>query len=65
MPEVLEVALFGRALHVTLRDPGAAESLRARLLAEKVELSGVRRIPPALEDVFVARVREAGGAVLD
>jgi ABC-2 type transport system ATP-binding protein len=65
LPDVLDVALFGRALHVTLREAGAAERLRDRLAAEKVELSGLRRIPPALEDVFVARVREAGGAILD
>ncbi len=65
LPEVLDVALFGRALHVTLREPEALERLRERLAAEKVELSGIRRIPPALEDVFVARVREAGGAILD
>ncbi len=65
LPEVLDVALFGRALHVTVRDAGAAERLRERLAAENVELSGIRRIPPALEDVFVARVREAGGAILD
>jgi ABC-2 type transport system ATP-binding protein len=65
LPEVLDVALFGRALHVTVREPSAAERLRERLAAENVELSGIRRIPPALEDVFVARVREAGGAILD
>jgi ABC-2 type transport system ATP-binding protein len=65
LPDVIDVALFGRALHVTLRAEEAAASVRDRLAAEKVELSGMRRIPPALEDVFVARVREAGGAVLD
>jgi ABC-2 type transport system ATP-binding protein len=65
-PEVLDVALFGRALHVTVSDPGrAVELLRERLRAENVEVAGIRPIPPALEDVFVARVREAGGAIVD
>jgi ABC-2 type transport system ATP-binding protein len=66
LPQVLDVALFGRALHVTLSDEdGAAGVLRDRLAAEGVEVKGIRTIPPALEDVFVARVREAGGAVID
>jgi len=66
LPEVLDVALFGRALHVTVGDPArAVELLRERLGAENVEVAGIRPISPALEDVFVARVREAGGALLD
>ena len=66
LPEVLDVALFGRALHVTVVDAGRAlELLGDRLCAENVEVAGIRPIPPALEDVFVARVREAGGAIVD
>jgi ABC-2 type transport system ATP-binding protein len=65
LPDVLDVALFGRALHVTMRESGAFDRLRDRLAAENVEVTGIRRIPPALEDVFVARVRESGGAILD
>jgi ABC-2 type transport system ATP-binding protein len=65
-PEVLDAALFGRALHVTVREAaGAAELLRERLRAESIDVTGIRSIPPALEDVFVARVREAGGALVD
>jgi ABC-2 type transport system ATP-binding protein len=66
LSQVLDVALFGRALHVSLLDAGASVSvLRGRLAAAGVAIDGVREIPPALEDVFVARVREAGGAVVD
>jgi ABC-2 type transport system ATP-binding protein len=66
LPEVLDVALFGRALHVTVVDGGRAlELLGERLRAEDVEVAGIRPIPPVLEDVFVARVREAGGAIVD
>jgi ABC-2 type transport system ATP-binding protein len=65
-PEVLDAALFGRALHVTLREAaGALELLRQRLRAESIEAADIRPISPALEDVFVARVREAGGAIED
>src|SRR3990172_2706696 len=62
---VLDVALFGRALHVTVDDAaGAVELLQGGLRARNVDVAGIRRIPPALEDVFVARVRESGGAIV-
>ncbi|MGH9390303.1 MAG: ATP-binding cassette domain-containing protein, partial [Vicinamibacteria bacterium] len=66
LPEVLDVALFGRALHVIVGDAGGAvELLRERLRADNVGVASINPIPPALEDVFVARVREAGGAIVD
>jgi ABC-2 type transport system ATP-binding protein len=66
LSEVLDVALFGRALHVTVADAArAVEILRERLRAEGVAVGAIRPIAPALEDVFVARVREAGGAIVD
>jgi ABC-2 type transport system ATP-binding protein len=66
VPGVLDVALFGRALHVTVGEAERAIArIRERLATGNVELAGIRRIPAALEDVFVARVREAGGAVVD
>ena len=66
VPEVLDVALFGRTLHVTVGDArGAVELLRERLRADNVGVASIKAIPPALEDVFVARVREAGGAIVD
>jgi ABC-2 type transport system ATP-binding protein len=66
LPGVLDVAFFGRTLHVTVENAGgASERLRDRLRARNVEVAGIRPIPPALEDVFVARVRESGGAIVD
>jgi ABC-2 type transport system ATP-binding protein len=66
LPEVLDAALFGRALHVTVSDSDrAVKRLRETLAAENVDVTAIRPIPPALEDVFVARVREAGGAIVD
>jgi len=62
-PEVLEAGLFGRALHVMVRDAAAGDAaIRKRLAAESIACESVRRVPPSLEDVFIARVRSAGGA---
>jgi ABC-2 type transport system ATP-binding protein len=61
---VLSAALFGRALHITVEEAGAGEeALRRRLGDRGEEILGVRRVPPSLEDVFVALVEESGGAV--
>ena len=65
-PGVVEAAMFGRRLHLTLEegsDLGDARRSVARRLEEVgVELESVARIVPSLEDVFVGRVRAAGGA---
>ncbi|UCG75584.1 MAG: ABC transporter ATP-binding protein [Gemmatimonadota bacterium] len=62
LPGVTEASMYGRRLHVLVKDeerarPALAEALRAAGL----EIRSIRRIEPALEDVFVARVRAAGG----
>ncbi len=65
-PAVVEAAMFGRAVHVTLRDAARApETLEAALAARGRALHSVRAVEPSLEDVFVARVRAAGGAPVD
>jgi ABC-2 type transport system ATP-binding protein len=62
-PEVVRAGLFGRDLHVTVRDRAAAlASLPARLAAHGVPATGLAEIPPSLEDVFIALVQAAGGA---
>jgi drug efflux transport system ATP-binding protein len=66
VPGVLDASLFGRALHVTLREPEDAERrITSRLGEAGLEVSRVALIPPTLEDVFVALVRDAGGAPSD
>ncbi len=65
-PGVQGAGLFGRAVHVTLA-PGAdaaagAEALRRRLGEAGVKVDGIEAIAPSLEDVFIARVQDAGGA---
>jgi ABC-2 type transport system ATP-binding protein len=65
-PGVLEVALFGRAVHVTVSSAEDAPSrIRERLSSQGIEMHDIRRIDPALEDVFAARVRSEGGAPVD
>lgn len=63
-PGVIEVGMYGRAVHVTVADAAAArESLPAWLAARGIAYGSITEITPSLEDVFVARVHDAGGAV--
>ncbi len=66
-PGVVRAGLFGRSLHVTVADrPAAAAALAGlpeRLAARGVAVAGLREIEPSLEDVFIALVASAGGAV--
>ena len=62
LPGVLEASMYGRAVHVLVEDERAATpALSEALAGAGIKLRSVHRIEPALEDVFVARVREAGG----
>jgi ABC-2 type transport system ATP-binding protein len=59
---VLEASMYGRARHVLVSDERAAKPVLSEALAGAgLTLRSLRRIEPALEDVFVARVRAAGG----
>ena len=62
-PGVVEAALFGRDLHVTLAEGTDEEGLHAALRSLDAAATAVEPVRPSLEDIFVARVREAGGAV--
>jgi ABC-2 type transport system ATP-binding protein len=64
-PGVLEAAMFGRALHVTVKDAEAGERhLRAALAASGLRVDGVALVRASLEDVFVSLVRAEGGALV-
>jgi len=61
---ILEAAMFGRRVHVVVRDEARTREAIPGLLATRgVALEGMERVPPSLEDVFVALVRKEGGAV--
>ncbi|HSF19648.1 MAG TPA: ABC transporter ATP-binding protein [Vicinamibacteria bacterium] len=66
-PGVLDAALFGRSLHVTVSADldEARRTIAGRLKLHGIRLHGMEPITPSLEDVFVARVRRAGGAPVD
>lgn len=56
---IFDVAVFGGALHVTVRDPdAAAPRIRARLQERGIQVRSLDAIQPSLEDVFVAMIEE-------
>jgi drug efflux transport system ATP-binding protein len=64
-PGVLDVAMFGRALHITVEDENLApDRIRAALAAAGIALLSLEAMEPTLEDVFTALVRAEGGAVV-
>ena len=64
-PGVLDAAMFGRALHVTVSEADTGrERIRGALERAGRRVDAIERIPPSLEDVFVSLVRAEGGAVV-
>jgi ABC-2 type transport system ATP-binding protein len=58
IPDIEDVSLFGRDVHVAWGGGAAAleAEIRSRLAAAGVVLSGLTAIPPSLEDVFIRLV---------
>jgi len=57
LPGVVDVAVFGGGLHVTVDDPEATtERIRAKLAAAGIEIRRLETILPSLEDVFVSMI---------
>jgi ABC-2 type transport system ATP-binding protein len=64
MPDVEKTSLFGTALHAVLRaDTVNPDAIAARLRDTGVSVSGVERVVPSLEDVFLDVVDKAGERV--
>ena len=64
MDGVLEAAMFGRRVHVVVEDEGVAKDAIPAVFAKRaIPFESIERVAPSLEDVFVALVREEGGAV--
>jgi ABC-2 type transport system ATP-binding protein len=64
-PGVVEAAMFGRALHVTVEDARSGpDVIRGTLEREGRTVQGLDRVTASLEDVFVSLVRAEGGAVV-
>jgi ABC-2 type transport system ATP-binding protein len=61
---VLEVTMFGRAVHAIVEDRAVAErQIPQALAAAGFAIESIRPIEPSLEDVFVSFVRRSGGTV--
>lgn len=64
-PGIDDVAMFGRSVHVVLAAGRAGErTVAGAMQSAGRPVHGMRRVRPTLEDVFVARVRREGGAVV-
>ena len=61
---ILEAAMFGRKVHVVVENDEEARVQIPKLMAARgVPCTSSERVSPSLEDVFVALIREEGGAV--
>ena len=64
-PGVVDAAMFGRALHVTVSDGTEGERVvRHALESAGRRVDSIQPVEPSLEDVFVSLVRAEGGAVI-
>jgi ABC-2 type transport system ATP-binding protein len=64
MDGILDAAMFGREVHAVVEDEATAKEAISALFAQRsIPLERIERVTPSLEDVFVALVREEGGAV--
>ncbi len=57
--DLWEVALYGAQIHAVVPGaPAAAGPVKNLLEAEGIQVSGIERIPPTLEDVFISSVKD-------
>jgi ABC-2 type transport system ATP-binding protein len=62
-PGVVEVGMYGRAVHLSVRDEEEARMAIPEFLREQgIQIKSMERISASLEDVFVSLVKEGGGA---
>jgi ABC-2 type transport system ATP-binding protein len=64
-PGIVEAAMYGRDVHVTVEEEVTGPAtIRTALASDGVALLGIEPVEPSLEDVFTSLVRAEGGAVL-
>ena len=57
LPGVLDIAIFGRGLHVMVDDLDATSArIRQALAAKNIAVESLERITPSMEDVFVTLI---------
>jgi ABC-2 type transport system ATP-binding protein len=60
MPEVEKTSVFGTAVHAVLRSPEVdVGALTSRLAGQGLDIAGIDRVMPSLEDVFLDVVEHA------
>jgi len=60
VPGVLDVAVFGGGLHITVEDQAGAIARVTQALGEDgIAIERLEPIEPSMEDVFVARIEAA------
>ncbi len=63
---IVEAGLFGRAVHVVVHDAEDTRNrLQQRMRHHDLAFESIVTVDPSLEDVFIAKVREAGGAPVE
>ena len=63
-PGIIEVTMFGRAVHAMVEDQATAERRIPDILTSAgYQVESIQPIEPSLEDVFVSFIRRSGGTV--
>lgn len=61
-PWAIETSVFGTSIHVNVKDEQAAQARIRTLLSDGgITVSGIQRITPSLEDVFIYLLEHGGG----
>ncbi|HSP70152.1 MAG TPA: ABC transporter ATP-binding protein [Bryobacteraceae bacterium] len=60
---IVDVAVFGSGLHVTVAEVRGIEEIRTLLGAASIKIDSLEPIPPSMEDVFVGLIEEQERAV--
>lgn len=63
LPGILEVNVFGDALHVHVRNEEAAEIVSQTLAGGGIEVYALKRIAPEMEDAFLSLIRSEEASV--
>jgi len=61
--EIVDVAVFGSGLHITVAEERGIEEIRTVLVAAGNKIESLEPIPPSMEDVFVGLIEEQERAV--
>jgi len=63
--EIVDVAVFGSGLHITVAEAHGGDEVRTVLSAAGIRIDSLEPIPPSMEDVFVGLIEEQERASLE